>query len=83
MIQANATEYGLAGYVFAPDLSVGHAFARQIEAGMVGVNTGTISNAAAPFGGVKSSGLGREGGPEGIEVYLTTQYVASPAAPMS
>ncbi|GAA3113048.1 succinate-semialdehyde dehydrogenase/glutarate-semialdehyde dehydrogenase [Kribbella aluminosa] len=75
---ANDTEYGLASYVYAPSLDVGHAFASGLEAGMVGVNTGLVSNAAAPFGGVKSSGLGREGGTEGIEEYLTTRYAASP-----
>lgn len=75
---ANATEYGLASYVYGPTLEAGQAFARELEAGMVGVNTGSISNAAAPFGGVKSSGLGREGGIEGIEEYLSTQYTASP-----
>jgi succinate-semialdehyde dehydrogenase/glutarate-semialdehyde dehydrogenase len=75
---ANATDYGLASYVYAPTLEAGQAYARRIEAGMVGVNTGIVSNAAAPFGGVKSSGLGREGGTEGIAEYLATQYVASP-----
>ena len=76
--QANATEYGLMSYVYAPTLDAGHLFAREIEAGMVGVNTGIVSNAAAPFGEVKSSGLGREGGSEGIAEYLATQYTASP-----
>jgi succinate-semialdehyde dehydrogenase/glutarate-semialdehyde dehydrogenase len=75
---ANETEYGLASYVYAPSLESGYAFVREIEAGMVGVNTGLVSNAAAPFGGVKSSGLGREGGIEGIGEYLVTQYTASP-----
>lgn len=75
---ANATEYGLASYVYGPTLEAGQVFARELEAGMVGVNTGSISNAAAPFGGVKSSGLGREGGIEGIDEYLSTQYTASP-----
>jgi succinate-semialdehyde dehydrogenase/glutarate-semialdehyde dehydrogenase len=75
---ANETEFGLASYVYAPSLETGQAFASGIEAGMVGVNTGLVSNAAAPFGGVKSSGLGREGGVEGIDEYLVTQYTASP-----
>ena len=75
---ANDTEFGLASYVYAPSLEAGQAFAQRIEAGMVGVNTGLVSNAAAPFGGVKSSGLGREGGIEGIDEYLVTQYTASP-----
>lgn len=78
LVAANETEFGLASYVYAPSLEAGHAFARGIEAGMVGVNTGLVSNAAAPFGGVKSSGLGREGGVEGIDEYLVTQYSASP-----
>jgi succinate-semialdehyde dehydrogenase/glutarate-semialdehyde dehydrogenase len=80
---ANATEFGLASYVFGPTLEAGHAFGRAIESGMVGVNTGLVSNAAAPFGGVKSSGLGREGGTEGIAEYLSTQYAASPLAVLS
>jgi succinate-semialdehyde dehydrogenase / glutarate-semialdehyde dehydrogenase len=78
LVAANATEYGLASYVYGPTLEAGQAFARELEAGMVGINTGSISNAAAPFGGVKSSGLGREGGTEGIDEYLSTQYTASP-----
>jgi succinate-semialdehyde dehydrogenase / glutarate-semialdehyde dehydrogenase len=80
---ANATEYGLASYVYGPTLEAGHAFADQVEAGMVGVNTGIISNAAAPFGGIKSSGLGREGGAEGIQEYLSPQYIASPRATLT
>ncbi|MFD4653926.1 NAD-dependent succinate-semialdehyde dehydrogenase [Streptomyces sp. NPDC058441] len=75
---ANDTEYGLASYVYAATVDAGDAFARQIESGMVGVNVGIVSNAAASFGGVKSSGLGREGGTEGIEEYLAPQYAASP-----
>jgi succinate-semialdehyde dehydrogenase/glutarate-semialdehyde dehydrogenase len=75
---ANRSDYGLAAYVYAADEHTGHRFAAQIEAGMVGVNLGIISNAAAPFGGVKSSGLGREGGLEGIEEYLSLHYTASP-----
>ena len=80
---ANDTEYGLASYVYAPTLEAGHAFAARIEAGMVGVNLGVVSNAAAPFGGVKSSGLGREGGTEGISEYLSVQYVGSPVPELS
>ncbi|MDH2412709.1 NAD-dependent succinate-semialdehyde dehydrogenase [Nocardioides sp. CER19] len=77
--RANATEYGLASYVFTRDLSRTIRLAESLEYGMVGVNTGLISNAAAPFGGMKASGFGREGGFEGIEEYLETTYVALPA----
>jgi succinate-semialdehyde dehydrogenase / glutarate-semialdehyde dehydrogenase len=76
---ANGTEYGLASYVYTRDLSRTIRLAEALEFGMVGVNTGLVSNPAAPFGGVKSSGFGREGGFEGIEEYLETTYVALPA----
>ena len=76
---ANDTEYGLASYVYTRDLVRTIRLAETLEFGMVGVNTGLISNPAAPFGGVKSSGFGREGGFEGIEEYLETTYVALPA----
>jgi succinate-semialdehyde dehydrogenase/glutarate-semialdehyde dehydrogenase len=72
---ANASEYGLASYVYSRDFSRLLRVAEQIEFGMVGFNAGVISNAAAPFGGVKQSGLGREGGTEGIAEYTTTQYI--------
>lgn len=72
---ANATEYGLVAYVFTQDLDRGLRIAEELEVGMLGINAGVISNPAAPFGGVKQSGLGREGGTEGIEEYLETQYV--------
>jgi succinate-semialdehyde dehydrogenase/glutarate-semialdehyde dehydrogenase len=72
---ANATEYGLASYVYSKDFSRLLRVAEQVEFGMVGFNAGVISNAAAPFGGVKQSGLGREGGSEGIAEYTTTQYI--------
>lgn len=72
---ANNTEYGLVAYVYTKDLNRGLRVSEKIETGMLGLNAGVISNAAAPFGGVKQSGLGREGGFEGIEEYLTTQYV--------
>ncbi|CAI9405850.1 NAD-dependent succinate-semialdehyde dehydrogenase [Nocardioides sp. T2.26MG-1] len=75
---ANDTEYGLASYVYTRDLARTIRLAEALEFGMVGVNTGLISNPAAPFGGVKSSGFGREGGFEGIEEYLETTYVALP-----
>ncbi len=74
--QANATEFGLVGYVFTNDLRRGLRFVEGIETGMVGLNRGLVSNAAAPFGGIKHSGFGREGGTEGIEEYLDTKYVA-------
>ena len=73
---ANDTEYGLVSYVFTQNLNRGLRVVDRLEAGMVGLNTGLVSNAAAPFGGVKQSGFGREGGPEGIAEYLTTKYVA-------
>ena len=72
---ANDTEFGLVAYAFTKDLNRGLRLAESLEVGMFGLNTGIVSNAAAPFGGVKSSGLGREGGKEGIEEYLSTVYV--------
>jgi succinate-semialdehyde dehydrogenase/glutarate-semialdehyde dehydrogenase len=77
--RANATEYGLASYAYTRDLARTIRLAESLDYGMVGINTGLISNAAAPFGGVKASGFGREGGFEGIEEYLETTYVALPA----
>jgi succinate-semialdehyde dehydrogenase/glutarate-semialdehyde dehydrogenase len=77
--QANDTEYGLVSYAYTRDLARTIRLAESLEFGMVGVNTGLISNPAAPFGGVKASGFGREGGFEGIEEYLETTYVALPA----
>ncbi|WP_300681549.1 NAD-dependent succinate-semialdehyde dehydrogenase [Nocardioides sp.] len=77
--RANATEYGLASYVYTRDLARTIRLAESLEYGMVGVNSGLISNPAAPFGGMKQSGFGREGGFEGIEEYLETTYVALPA----
>ncbi|GAA4668900.1 NAD-dependent succinate-semialdehyde dehydrogenase [Nocardioides nanhaiensis] len=74
--RANSTEYGLASYVFTRDLQRTIRLAEGLDFGMVGVNTGLVSNAAAPFGGVKASGFGREGGFEGIDEYLETTYVA-------
>jgi succinate-semialdehyde dehydrogenase / glutarate-semialdehyde dehydrogenase len=72
---ANSTEYGLIAYAFTENLNRGLRLAERLEVGMFGLNAGVISNPAAPFGGVKSSGLGREGGFEGIEEYLETVYV--------
>ena len=73
--QANATEFGLVGYVFTNDQNRMIRVAEAMEFGMIGVNTGIVSNPAAPFGGVKQSGFGREGGFEGIDEYLETKYV--------
>ena len=73
---ANDTEYGLVGYVFTRGLDRSLRVCEALETGMVGLNQGMVSNAAAPFGGVKQSGFGREGGREGIEEYLSTKYVA-------
>ncbi len=72
---ANDTEFGLVAYAFTRDLNRGLRLAESLEVGMFGLNTGIVSNPAAPFGGVKQSGLGREGGLEGIEEYLETRYV--------
>ncbi|OBB58343.1 NAD-dependent succinate-semialdehyde dehydrogenase [Mycobacterium sp. 852013-51886_SCH5428379] len=73
---ANDTEYGLAAYVYTQSLDRALRVAEAIQSGMVGVNRGVISDAAAPFGGIKESGFGREGGTEGIEEYLDTKYIA-------
>ena len=72
---ANDTEFGLVAYAFTESLTRALTVAERLETGMVGINQGIVSNPAAPFGGVKASGLGREGGPEGIEEYLETKYV--------
>ena len=73
---ANATEYGLVAYVYTSDLKRALRVCEGLETGMIGLNQGMVSNAGAPFGGVKHSGFGREGGSEGIEEYLETKYVA-------
>jgi succinate-semialdehyde dehydrogenase/glutarate-semialdehyde dehydrogenase len=73
--RANDTAYGLVAYVFTRDVSRAVRVSEALEVGMVGVNQGVVSNPAAPFGGVKASGFGREGGMEGIEEYLETKYV--------
>lgn len=73
---ANDTIHGLAAYVYSTDLSRAMRVAEAIEAGMVGINRGLISDPAAPFGGVKESGLGREGGHEGLQEFLETKYIA-------
>ncbi|WP_063061794.1 NAD-dependent succinate-semialdehyde dehydrogenase [Nocardia sienata] len=73
---ANDTEFGLVSYIYTRDLDRALRVAEGLESGMVGVNRGVISDPAAPFGGVKASGFGREGGTEGIEEYLSTKYIA-------
>ena len=76
LAKANDTEFGLVAYVYTTDLRRAFRVCEGLETGMVGLNQGMVSNAAAPFGGVKQSGFGREGGHEGIEEYLETKYVA-------
>ena len=73
---ANDTEYGLVAYVYTQDINRAFKVIEGLETGMIGLNQGMVSNAGAPFGGVKQSGFGREGGPEGIREYLETKYVA-------
>ena len=73
--KANASEYGLIGYVFTQDFNRALRVAEALDTGMVGLNQGVPSNAAAPFGGIKQSGFGREGGAEGIDEYLSLKYV--------
>ena len=75
LAMANDTEFGLVGYLFTQDLNRAVWAYEGLETGMVGVNQGIVSNPAAPFGGVKASGFGREGGLEGIEEYLETKNV--------
>jgi len=73
---ANTTEYGLVSYVYTRDLARGLRVSEALEAGMVGLNRGLVSDPAAPFGGVKQSGIGREGGHEGMLDYLESKYIA-------
>ena len=77
---ANDTEYGLVSYVFTENLQRGQRMIDGLETGMMGLNVGVVSNAAAPFGGVKQSGVGREGGLEGIHEYLSTKYTLIPVS---
>lgn len=72
---ANDTPFGLAAYFYTENIRRCHRVAEALEAGMVGINTGAISNASAPFGGIKHSGMGREGGRQGLEEYLETKYL--------
>jgi len=74
--KANDTEFGLVSYVFTSDLKRALRVSEALEAGMIGLNQGIVSNPAAPFGGIKQSGLGREGGSVGIEEFLETKYIA-------
>jgi len=74
--QANATEYGLVSYLYTRDLAFGMQVAERLESGMVGLNRGLVSDPSAPFGGVKQSGLGREGGHEGMLEYTEKKYIA-------
>jgi succinate-semialdehyde dehydrogenase / glutarate-semialdehyde dehydrogenase len=76
IVEANRSDYGLAAYLFTQDLNRALRVAERLETGMLGVNQGLVSNPAAPFGGVKQSGLGREGGSVGIDEYLETKYLA-------
>ena len=76
--RVNASPFGLAGYVHTASMERALRMAERLEVGMVGINSATMSNAAAPFGGIKHSGLGKEGGVEGIEEYLETVYVGLP-----
>ncbi len=73
---ANDTEYGLVAYVYTADLTRAFRVCESLQTGMIGLNQGLVSNAGAPFGGVKASGFGREGGPEGLHEYLETKYIA-------
>jgi succinate-semialdehyde dehydrogenase/glutarate-semialdehyde dehydrogenase len=76
--KANDTEYGLVSYVYTQDFARGQRLIETLQTGMMGLNVGVVSNAAAPFGGMKQSGVGREGGFEGIHEYLETKYVLTP-----
>jgi succinate-semialdehyde dehydrogenase/glutarate-semialdehyde dehydrogenase len=74
--KANDTEYGLVSYMYTQDVDRAFRVIEQLDTGMIGFNQGMVSNAGAPFGGVKQSGFGREGGPEGLDEYLETKYIA-------
>jgi succinate-semialdehyde dehydrogenase/glutarate-semialdehyde dehydrogenase len=74
--RANDTEYGLVAYLYTKDMSRGLRVSEKLEFGMIGLNRGLVSDPAAPFGGVKQSGLGREGAQEGMKEFLETQYIS-------
>ena len=74
--RSNDTEYGLVAYLYTKDIGRGLALSEKLEFGMVGLNRGLVSDPAAPFGGVKQSGIGREGAHEGLMEFLETQYVS-------
>jgi len=74
---ANDTEYGLVAYVFTENMKLGMSVCERLEYGMVGLNRGLVSDPAAPFGGCKQSGLGREGGHEGMLEFTETQYISA------
>src|SRR5204863_9157883 len=74
--KANATEYGLVAYVYTGDLGNGMRASERLDFGMVGLNRGLVSDPAAPFGGTKQSGLGREGAHEGLLEFMETQYIS-------
>jgi succinate-semialdehyde dehydrogenase/glutarate-semialdehyde dehydrogenase len=78
LAEANDTEFGLVAYLYTSDLGRALRVSERLETGMVGLNQGLVSNAGAPFGGIKHSGFGREGGPEGMHEYLECKYVAMP-----
>jgi succinate-semialdehyde dehydrogenase/glutarate-semialdehyde dehydrogenase len=75
--RCNDTEYGLAAYVYTRDMKRGLRVSERLEFGMIGLNRGMMSDPAAPFGGVKQSGLGREGAHEGLMEFLETQYISA------
>jgi succinate-semialdehyde dehydrogenase/glutarate-semialdehyde dehydrogenase len=75
--KANSTEYGLVAYLYTKDLKRGLKVSEQLEFGMIGLNRGIVSDPAAPFGGVKASGIGREGGKEGMLEFLEAQYIST------
>ena len=75
--RANDTEYGLVAYVFTEDMKRGMHVCERLDYGMVGLNRGLVSDPAAPFGGSKQSGLGREGGHEGMHEFMETQYISA------
>ena len=77
LVRANNTEYGLVAYVYTRDMARGLSISERLDFGMIGLNRGLVSDPAAPFGGVKQSGLGREGGKEGLLEFQETQYIST------